>query len=419
MDTSGVIFMAYRKYGGGAQNMSTAQDRGASSPQLLRRANQQALLQYALRASGFTAADAMSATGLTRATVLGVCADLEQAGWLHEVSSPRPNGAAPRGRPARSYALRADAVMIIGVDAGEHTLAAKAADLRGRELAGGRRSLEGASVGAEVRVSMVRDLIDQVVEDTGAGETPRLLTVVGVPAPVGPAGESPTGERGYWTAMNPGFVGSLEGEVLVDNDANLAVIAEHANGSSEHMAALLMGERFGAGLIVDGRLLRGARGGAGEMRFLDSVLEDSRGADGVAALARRWTLEALAAGRGSPALEAISAGRLTAVDVFSAAREGDVLAQAVLERIGDRIASISSILASLLGVDRIVVAGAISESIEPVLQRARTVLPEIVTAPFPELVASRLGRDVVVRGAIEHALARLRANPLSFLGPET
>lgn len=62
-------------------------------------------------------------------------------------------------------------------------------------------------------------------------------------------------------------------------------------------------------------------------------------------------------------------------------------------------------------------AGAISEAIEPVLEHARTVMPQIATAPFPELVASGLGRDVVVRGAIEHALARLRADPLSLLGP--
>lgn len=376
------------------------------------------MLQHALNSTGFTAADAMAATGLTRATVLGVCADLERAGWLHEVSSPRQDGVAPRGRPARHYALRDDAAVIIGVDAGEHTLAAMVADLRGRELAGARSRVTGASVGAAVRRSMVRDLIDAVVQDAGAMASQRLLTVVGVPAPVDPAGQSPTDDHGYWAAMNPGFVDALEGEVLVDNDANLAVIAEHANGGSDHMAALLMGERFGAGLIVDGRLLRGAHGGAGEMRFLDDVLEDSRGADGVAALARRWTLDALAEGRSSPPLEGIPAGRLTAVDVFVAAREGDVLAQAVLERIGERIARIAAVLASLLGVNRVVVSGAISEAIDPVLERAVTMLPTIATPPFPKLVASGLGRDVVVRGAIEHALARLRANPLDLLGQE-
>lgn len=308
--------------------------------------------------------------------------------------------------------------MIIGIDAGEHSLTARVADLRGREIAAARTAVGGAAVGAAARVEAVRQLIDCVVEEAGARASRRLLTVVGVPAPVDGQGRSPRGENDFWPSMNPGFVDALDGEVLVENDANLAVIAEHSLGGSEHMGALLMGERFGAGLIVDGRLLRGADGGAGEMRFLDVVLEDSRGADGVAALARRWSVDALAAGQESPALSAIPRGELTAVDVFAAARAGDALAVAVLNRIGARVARIAAILASLLGVQRIVLAGAISEAIGPVLDHARAILPEITSEPLPELIASSLGRDVVVRGAIEHALSRLRADPLELLGPD-
>lgn len=426
--------------------MSTAQDRGASSPQLMRRANRQALLQHALRAQRFTAADAMAATGLTRATVLGVCAELEESGWLHEVPAGR-EGAVQRGRPARHFALQAEAGVLLAVDAGQHTLTVRAADLRGRELAGARSTTGGAldrvaldagTSTAEERLETVRSLIDQVLEQAGAQERRRLLTVVGVPAPVGPDGRSPSGDKGYWPAMNPGFVDALEGEVVIENDANLAALAERAHVaagagtgdtaaldtghlalSSDHLATLLMGERFGAGLIVDGRLLRGAQGGAGEMRFLDAMLGDSRGADGVAALARRWTLEALAAGESSPPLESLPAHALSAEDVFSAARAGDPLAQRVLERIGERLARIAAILSSLLGVEAVVVAGAIAEAIEPVLAHARTVLTQILTPPLPQLRASALGREAVVRGALELALARLREDPLGLLAPET
>lgn len=426
--------------------MSTVQDRGASSPQLMRRANRQALLQHALRAQHFTAADAMAATGLTRATVLGVCAELEESGWLHEVPAGR-EGAVQRGRPARHFALQADAAVLIAVDAGQHTLTARAADLRGRELAGARSTTDGALDGvdldagaatAEERLEAVITLIDQVLEQAGARERPRLLTVVGVPAPVGPDGHSPSGDKGYWPVMNPGFVDALEGEVLVENDANLAALAERAHAAagagaggagtqsaghlaagSDHLATLLMGERFGTGLIVDGHLLRGAQGGAGEMRFLDAMLGDSRGADGVAALARRWTLEALAARESSSPLESLPAHALSAEDVFSAARAGDPLAQRVLEHIGERLARIAAILSSLLGVEAVVVAGAIAEAIEPVLSHARTVLPKILTPPVPQLRASALGREVVVRGALELALARLREDPLGLLAPET
>ena len=440
-------------------------DRGVSSPQLMRRANRQALLQHALGAEAFTAADAMAATGLTRATVLGVCAELEQAGWLEGAPAER-GGAAPRGRPARRFALRAQAGILLAVDAGQHTLAARAADLRGRELAAERLVLEDAplvgddleagAAAAERRLEALRALLDRVsaragargpVDAAGSGGShgtvdavdartaagaadgggtagaPRLLTVVGVPAPVDAGGRSPSGDAGYWPAMNPGLVDALDGPVLVENDANLAALAERAHlalsgADADHLAALLMGERFGAGLVVDGRLLRGADGGAGEMRFLDAVLGDHRGADGVAALARRWALEALEAGETSAALSALPPAELGAKDVFLAARDGDALARAVLERIGDRLARIAMILSSLIAVDTVVVAGAIAEAIDPVLEHAREALPRIGTPPLPQLRASSLGRDVVVRGALELALTRLREDPLALLATD-
>lgn len=407
-------------------------DRGVSSPQLMRRANRQALLQHALGAEAFTAADAMAATGLTRATVLGVCAELEQAGWLEEAPAER-DGAAPRGRPARRFSLRAQAGILLAVDAGQHTLAAHAADLRGRELAAERlvledaplvgEDLEAGAAAAERRLEALRALLDRVSARAGGEGAPRLLTVVGVPAPVDAEGRSPSGDAGYWPAMNPGLVDALDGPVLVENDANLAALAERAHlacsgADADHLAALLMGERFGAGLVVDGRLLRGADGGAGEMRFLETVLGDPRGADGVAALARRWALEALEAGETSAALSALPAAELGAKDVFAAARDGDALAGAVLERIGDRLARIAMILSSLIAVDTVVVAGAIAEAIDPVLEHAREALPRIGTPPLPQLRASSLGRDVVVRGALELALTRLREDPLALLATD-
>ena len=440
-------------------------DRGVSSPQLMRRANRQALLQHALAAEAFTAADAMAATGLTRATVLGVCAELEQAGWLEEAPAER-GGAVSRGRPARRFSLRARAGILLAVDAGQHTLAARAADLRGRELAAERLVLEDAplvgddlesgAAAAERRLEALRALLDRVsaragargpvdaaraegshdaagavdaltaagaADGRGTAGAPRLLTVVGVPAPVDAGGRSPSGDAGYWPAMNPGLVDALDGPVLVENDANLAALAERAHlalsgADADHLAALLMGERFGAGLVVDGRLLRGADGGAGEMRFLDAVLGDHRGADGVAALARRWALEALEAGETSAALSALPPAELGAKDVFLAARDGDALARAVLERIGDRLARIAMILSSLIAVDTVVVAGAIAEAIDPVLEHAREALPRIGTPPLPQLRASSLGRDVVVRGALELALTRLREDPLALLATD-
>jgi predicted NBD/HSP70 family sugar kinase len=153
------------------------------------------------------------------------------------------------------------------------------------------------------------------------------------------------------------------------------------------------------------------------MRFLDAVLQDDLGAEGIGALARRWALEALERGERSATLEGLAPDHLSAVDVFAAAADGDALAQDVLRRLGERLARIAATLVSLLGIERVVVAGAVAEAMEPVLAQARAALPEIARAPFPEVVASALGRDVVVRGAIQLALERLRRDPLDLLAP--
>lgn len=134
-----------------------------------------------------------------------------------------------------------------------------------------------------------------LLDEIGARPEDVLLSVVGVPAPVDVNAQSPTGDRGFWAGMNPGFADVLPGRVVVENDANLAAIAEHArllkddgvgsgddnpsgssgdsgrDGAIGNVATLSSGERLGAGLIVDGRLLRGARGGAGELRALDLI----------------------------------------------------------------------------------------------------------------------------------------------------
>ncbi|MGK9220479.1 MULTISPECIES: ROK family protein [unclassified Microbacterium] len=400
----------------------------ANSPQVLRRMNSGAVVRFALRVAEFTAAEVMAETSLTRATVLGVCDDLVEAGWLVELEDSRAAGLTSKGRPARRYRLRDEAGVVAGIDAGEHRFTAIVADLRGKVLGevgadapavdrrpGSAAERSRAEAADERRALSVR-LLDEALAAAGARRDDLLVVVVGVPAPVDADGRSPAGDRDYWKTMNPGFADALPGpSVVVENDANLAAVAEQSHDAQAHtanVATLLSGERLGAGVIVDGRLLRGARGGAGEMRFLD-IVEGAGSPDGVGALARMWAQDAVAHGERS-ALAELPVDEITARDVFRAAADGDALAAGILDRLGDRIARVALVLASLLDIERVVIAGAIAEAIEPVLARARTVLAEEFYPPVPELVASTLGRDIVVRGAVESARARIREEPLAF-----
>ncbi|MFT4234788.1 MAG: ROK family protein [Microbacterium sp.] len=384
----------------------------ATSPQLLRRMNVAAVLRLALAGADFTAAEVMRETGLTRATVLDVCADLESSGWLTGVTPDRT--AARVGRPAIRYRLRDDAGVVVGVDAGEVHYRVVVADLRGRVLGRVHAMVDAHEVGREGRVRAAEELIGAALSEAHRTADDVLVTIVGIPAPVDAQGASPVGDGAFWPLMNAGFA-RLGGRVVVENDANLAALAEHEVGADTHNSAtLLSGERFGAGLIVDGRLLRGARGGAGEARFMQALFPGAQWGHGVGRLARAWARERLASSDEPSALRELDVEDVEAEDVFHAASEGDALAKKIIERLGERLARVVVVMSSLLDVDRVVLAGAIASSLGPVVTQARVVLQEQFQSPYPQLVASELGGDVVVRGAIESALAHIRARPLDF-----
>ena len=465
---------------------------------MMRLLNCEAVLRHALDADQITAGDVMEITGLTRATVLGVFSDLVEQGWLRERSEPGPVPTVRGGRPAKLYRVPSAAGLLVGLDAGEHRMRAAVTDLRGERkvtrqivlnagmvmdgVVGGSRVSAGGSGAerqdanwdpqkvAQERRAAAAELVAGLLDEIGARPEDVLLSVVGVPAPVDVNGQSPTGDKGFWASMNPGFVDVLPGRVVVENDANLAAIAEHAwilkdddgvsvsadgasgghgessshgnddgsgsghGGASGNVATLLSGERLGAGLIVDGRLLRGARGGAGELRALD-LIGDAGSSYGFGALARQWAQEMVAAHRddqnpdGQPKNDGDGKsyseddgaffpfpedGRIGAEWVFEAATHGDPRAQEIIERLGKRLATVSLVVGTLLDVSKVVIAGALADAAEPVIRAAREQVIGKHYPPVPEIVASRLGGDVVVHGAIEQARNLLRTDPLSF-----
>jgi predicted NBD/HSP70 family sugar kinase len=356
-----------------------------------------AVLDHAWATSAFTAADVITATGLSRSTAITLSDELIGLGWLTELDDARQAGAAYRkGRPARRYELRIDAGIVVGVDAGAHSITAIAADLRGRELARSHHPVDPAAT-AEARVDAVDAAIDEAVRQ--CGPKPPLCIVLGVPAPIDALGRSPEGNV-FWDRMNPRLGERIRDHgcaVVTDNDANLAAVAEGA---------------IGAGIGVDGRLVRG-RGRAGELHLLDLV--DGVGSSrGIAALLRDWGREYRESGglpESSP-LSRIPVSQVDAQSVLAAADQGDTVALDLVRRMGDRIARMSAILGGLLDVERIVFAGGISPSMSQLLEVASERIPGYMSAEPPQLVASELGVDMVAQGAVATAIDDVRRNAL-------
>ncbi|MDM7887837.1 ROK family protein [Curtobacterium sp. RHCJP20] len=373
------------------------------------------VLAYALDLSSgaFTATEAIEATGVTRSTVLAACAELVRLGWLRDLDDARAAGEYRKGRPARRYELDAAAGAVVGVDAGQHRVTALVADLRGTVLARTEGALGDAGLDVPVRLRVTAETIASALAAADVDPTRVLATVVGIPAPVDALGSSPR-DGGFWDSMNPGFADVVpNGVVVVENDANAAALAERPSSGDASFAALLSGERFGAGLVVDGVLLRGARGGAGELRVLDLV-DGVSSSNGIGRTARELVRAARAEGRIDPSSLLGGDEEPGAEAVFAAAALLDPVALEVVDRLGDRLARVCVLLASLLDIDRVVVAGAIADAAAPVIERARERLANGEYDPTPEVVASRLGGDVVVLGAVARALDLVHADPLAF-----
>lgn len=379
--------------------------------------NARRLLGFAWPGQPLTATEFMAGTGLTRATVLSVCRDLAAAGWFEEVDDARVAGKYAKGRPALRYAFRPDAAYVVACDADEDDFTVVVADLHGVELARVSRNVTAERT-ADVRRRHLADLVDEALVSSGVAPEHVSAAVIAVPAPVDPDGESPADEgENYWNTVNPGFVSLFDGrgwDVLVDNDANLAALCEAADGAGagvRSFATLLSAERFGAGIVVDGRLLRGKHGGVGEMRVLDMVV----GVEAPHGLLRRvrWEIRQLVdAGELSGELAALPPEQLGAEAVFRAAERGDATALRIVDSLAGRLAPVVQLLSGLLDLDRIIVAGSIAASAEPVLRRTREIMGEDSLLGWADLVASSHGADVVLRGAVSSAVALVRERAL-------
>jgi predicted NBD/HSP70 family sugar kinase len=376
---------------------------------MVREASARLVLDHMWDAPPVTGTDLMAATGLSRATVHDVCEELIARGWVREVANQREHGDYRKGRPARRYAFEPLAGVVVGVDAGQHRVDATVADLRGVELGRHQSTPRAGFADVAERLAAVEDAITAALAGIPAERV--LAVTVGVPAPVDAGGR--TGFRGnpYWELMNPDLGELLHWPTIVDNDANLAALAEGWRGHGRgvrHFVALLAGERLGAGIVEDGRLLRGVRGGAGEMRFLDLV-GGVGSADGIARIARDWAREALA----EPKARSVLAADPDAAAVFAAATAGDAIAARVVDRIAERMARVIATLASLVDTERVIIAGRVAASCGPLL----TTLEERLAHhgdPPPRVLASPLGGDAVMLGAVKRGLDHVREHALQL-----
>ncbi len=388
------------------------------SLETLRRLNRLRVI-HALRDEGLISrAEIARRTGLSRSTVSSLVSELQADGLVVERSEPAAAHGDQGGRPPILLSFDASAGVAVGIDFDHHHVRVAVSDLSSRILAEREQGLDTDHLAHE-GLDAAAELVDQVLTEAGVESARVIGAGMCLPGPI----HRPTGVVGS-TAILPGWVGvaaademrrRLELPILVDNDANLAALAEAAFGSgrdAKDLIYLMISSGIGAGLVLNGRLYRGAEGLAGE---LGHVLVDADGP--VCRCGNRGCLETVA---GTDALaELLRRSHGDGLDgraIVRLARDGDLGARRVIADAGRAIGKAAATLVNVLNPELLIVGGDLSDAGELLLDGVReslqrSALPTAVQAAT--VVAGSLGDRAEVLGAIALVLSEAdRDHPL-------
>lgn len=301
---------------------------------------------------------------------------------------------------------------VIGVDLGGTKLLAGVVD---RDLVVHHRAYRPSP--KDGALEAIEEVVKELVE---AAETPIGAVGLGIPSLIDRA--SGTARWTNHLELRDVPVRDLMAErlalpVAVDNDANAAMLAEHHAGAAQgsaHAVMLTLGTGIGGAIVIGGRLLRGARGTAGELGHMTVDLD---GPPCPGNCPNRGCLEAMASGAAlaregeraagqapdSALGRQVAAGRtITGVLVTELAHDGDAAAREAVARVGRNLGVGLAGIANALDPEVIVIGGGVVGAGELLLAPAREELAARALPPVAAAVrveAARFGDEAGMLGA--------------------
>lgn len=370
--------------------------RPLAGPQtLLRTLNGRAILETLARRGALTRAELVQETGLSRTAVTQVLRMLEASSAIASAGLERHT----RGPAAGRVALNPE----LGVAAAVH-VDHQAAHVVLVDATGAVRAEEHTLVGRDVdRTSRIAAAID---ECRRAVRAPLVLAVVGVPGIVTADGGIRDDQGPDGGAFRAALAARLDVPVRVENDVNLAALAELAAGVGAGLssfALLLLDGGLGGGIVIDGVLHRGFGGVAGEITYLPQTPLPI-GAPVLGSTVVRDL--ALAHGRDP---------EQTIDEHLDAASAGDEAARAMAAEMGRRLALSAGSVALVLDPEAFILGGAAAHPalVEVVLEVADSYAAQL---PLRFLVSS-FGPEAPLVGAVDEAASALRATLFSRIVP--
>ena len=384
----------------------------AGSSRLLRAMNESAALSHLLDRGELTRADLRDLTGLSKPTISEAVRRLTDAGLVivvgHVSAGPGPNAEVYAANPAAAYGMAVSVRETLMT--GSPSLAGAACDVSGSVRA---RLETPADFATTDPVDAVAGIVDELRSRLGVSGNAAGYLQLGVAGAYDPrTGTIHHVDVPGWN--RPGLVGRIQERVGirvgVDNDVNLAAIAERRRGvatDAESFALLWFGEGLGLAIDLGGALLRGARGGAGEIGYMPLYgLDGARNADFQELVGGRAVLDLAETHR--------LAGR-TPAEVVSAAAKAGPDGAPFLAELAERIMVGLAAVVAVLDPPLVVLGGEVAQAGGPALRDAVTAAMRSAPALETAVEITSVTDDPVLLGALDAALAAVREALLSTL----
>jgi predicted NBD/HSP70 family sugar kinase len=385
-------------------------------PRLLREINDRAALELLLATGPMTRGQIGDLTGLSKVTASQTLSRLEERG-LVEVVGAQAGG---RGPNAALYSVIPSSAYVAGLEVGPELISTAVADIHGHTIA----EVTVDPGGHDDPVAAVHGAIVKACRSAKVSLARLRGVVIGTPGVIDPRSGDVRFSfdlPGWHEGIHEALAGDLRREVTIENDVNLAAIAESVDGAAKGIDdfVLLWASRgLGMAVMLGGKLHRGRSGSAGEIGYLPvpgvPLPEDIRTLPGrmpslAGGLHMLVSAEAVAELAQSYGFTAASAGECVEV-ALAAGPSGEPLLDEVAHRLALGVAAVCVILDPGL----VVLAGevghaggsALTSRVEEAVARICPVRPRVVTTSVTD-------KKPVLRGAVLAALNQAREDLLA------
>lgn len=378
--------------------------------EVVRRANLSTILRSLHLNGSLSRSDLVREVGLTRSAVGALVTELGALGLVDEVRSSSDGN---RGRPSPLVQPRSDDNVVLAIEILVDSIAVSAVGLSGLLLRSSRQDRSSARFDVEQTVSDVCRLVRRI-----SSSLPSACTVHGVGIAV--PGLVRQADQRVVVVPNLGWSDVPIGEAIlerlesdlpfvVDNEANLAALAESRRGTASGLADVLYVAAevgVGGGIISERRLLRGASGFAGEIGHFPVNLAGQRCNCGAIGCFETEVGEvAMLRRAGRP----IDSGRHGVLEVLAAAEEGDPVVLGAMAEHGKWLGIGLAGLINILNPASVVLGGVLGQAHPYLVESMNVELDSRVLAAVNGRIvvaASSLGQDAPLLGAAELAWDR-------------